>query len=125
MAVYCSQCGAENRDGAKYCASCQTPLEREPLLSGGAAAVDRQIGLPVGSLILGIICLIYLINPGAGVIELLPDNLPIIGNLDEGLAMTGLLMALSNMGLVRLQGGRLDLQGWSQLISRLRKGGPN
>ncbi|HID65240.1 MAG TPA: zinc-ribbon domain-containing protein [Anaerolineae bacterium] len=27
MAVYCSQCGAENRDGAKYCASCQTPLE--------------------------------------------------------------------------------------------------
>ncbi|HID65239.1 MAG TPA: DUF1232 domain-containing protein [Anaerolineae bacterium] len=83
------------------------------------------MGLPVGSLILGIICLIYLINPGAGVIELLSDNLPIIGNLDEGLAMTGLLMALSNMGLVRLQGGRLDLQGWSQLISRLRKGGPN
>jgi hypothetical protein len=125
MAVYCSQCGAENRDGAKFCASCQAPLERESLLSGGAGAVDQQIGAPVGSLILGIICLVYLINPGAGVIELLPDNLPIIGNLDEGLAMTGLLMALSNMGLVRLQGGRLDLQGWSQLISRLRKRGPN
>ncbi len=125
MAVYCSQCGAENRDGAKFCASCQAPLERESLLSGGAGAVDRQIGVPVGSLILGLICLVYLINPGAGVIELLPDNLPIIGNLDEGLAMTGLLMALSNMGLVRLQGGRLDLHGWSRLISRLRKRGPN
>jgi len=125
MAVYCSQCGAENRDGAKFCASCQAPLEREALLSGGAGAVDRHIRVPVGSLILGIICLVYLINPGAGVLELLPDNLPIIGNLDEGLAMTGLLMALSNMGLVRLQGGRLDLQGWSQLISRLRKRGPN
>ena len=125
MAVYCSRCGAENRDEAKFCSSCQAPLERESLLSGGAGAVDRQIGVPVGSLILGIICLVYLINPGAGVIELLPDNLPIIGNLDEGLAMTGLLMALSNMGLVRLQGGRLDLQGWSQLISRLRKRGPN
>lgn len=125
MAIYCSQCGAENREGAKFCASCQAPLERESLLSGGAGAVDRQIGVPVGSLVLGIICLVYLINPGAGVIELLPDNLPIIGNLDEGLAMTGLLMALSNMGLVRLQGGRLDLQGWSQLISRLRKRSPN
>jgi len=125
MAVCCSQCGAENRDGAKYCASCRAPLERESLLSGGAGAVDRQIRVPVGSLILGIICLIYLINPGAGVIELLPDNLPIIGNLDEGLAMTGLLMALSNMGLVRLQGGRLDLHGWSQLVSRLRKREPN
>lgn len=125
MAVYCSQCGAENREGAKFCASCQAPLERESLLSGGAGAVDRQVGVPAGSLVLGIICLVYLINPGAGVIELLPDNLPIIGNLDEGLAMTGLLMALSNMGLVRLQDGRLDFQGWSQLISQLRKRGPN
>jgi len=125
MTVYCSQCGAENREGAKFCASCQAPLDRESLISGGAGAVDRQIGAPVGSLILSIICLVYLINPGAGFVELIPDNLPIIGNLDEGLAMTGLLMALSNMGLVRLQGGRLDLQGWSQLISRLRKRGPN
>jgi len=125
MAVYCSQCGAENRDGAKFCTSCRAPLERESLLSGGAGAVDRQIGVPVGSLILGIICLIYLINPGAGVIELLPDNLPIIGNLDEGLAMAGMLMALSNMGLINLQGGRLNFQGWSQLLSRLRKRGPN
>jgi len=27
---------------------------------------------------------IYILNPGAGVIEIIPDNLPIIGNLDEG-----------------------------------------
>lgn len=33
--------------------------------------------------IYGIIALIYLINPTAGIIELIPDNLPIIGNLDE------------------------------------------
>ena len=26
---------------------------------------------------------IYILNPGAGVIELLPDNLPIVGNLDD------------------------------------------
>ena len=27
--------------------------------------------------------LVYILNPGAGLLELLPDNLPIIGNLDE------------------------------------------
>lgn len=28
--------------------------------------------------------LIYLLNPGLGIFELLPDNIPLIGNLDEG-----------------------------------------
>lgn len=28
--------------------------------------------------------LVYIINPGMGIFELLPDNLPIVGNLDEG-----------------------------------------
>ena len=30
---------------------------------------------------------VYMINPTAGFIEFIPDNLPIIGNLDEGAAM--------------------------------------
>jgi hypothetical protein len=30
---------------------------------------------------------IYMLNPGAGIIELIPDNIPFIGNLDEGGAM--------------------------------------
>jgi hypothetical protein len=30
---------------------------------------------------------IYLLNPGLGVFELLPDNLPLVGNLDEAGAM--------------------------------------
>ena len=30
--------------------------------------------------------LIYLLNPTLGIFELIPDNLPIVGNLDEGLA---------------------------------------
>ncbi len=29
---------------------------------------------------------IYILNPGAGVIEFIPDNIPLIGNLDEGAA---------------------------------------
>ena len=32
--------------------------------------------------------LIYILNPTAGILELLPDNLPIIGNLDEAAAVT-------------------------------------
>ena len=35
---------------------------------------------------LAVFGLIYVLNPTMGVFELLPDNLPIIGNLDEGLA---------------------------------------
>ena len=29
---------------------------------------------------------VYILNPGMGVFELIPDNIPGIGNLDEGLA---------------------------------------
>jgi len=28
----------------------------------------------------------YLLNPTAGIFELLPDNIPFLGNVDEGLA---------------------------------------
>lgn len=37
--------------------------------------------------LLTLIGIIYLLNPTAGLLELLPDNLPFIGNLDEGVAM--------------------------------------
>ncbi|MGQ9827313.1 MAG: hypothetical protein ACUVSY_02320 [Roseiflexus sp.] len=38
-----------------------------------------------GAVALGII---YLINPTAGILELIPDALPFIGNLDEAAATT-------------------------------------
>ncbi len=41
--------------------------------------------------LIGIVCLVYLANPTFGLFELIPDNLPIIGNLDEAMAVTGLL----------------------------------
>jgi uncharacterized membrane protein YkvA (DUF1232 family) len=41
---------------------------------------------------------LYLVNPGAGVFELLPDNLPGIGNLDEASA-TLLLVACARLVL--------------------------
>lgn len=40
--------------------------------------------------LLSVLGFIYLLNPTAGVIELLPDNLPLIGNIDEGVAALAL-----------------------------------
>ena len=37
--------------------------------------------------LLAVIGVIYLLNPTAGIIEFLPDNLPFIGNLDESVAV--------------------------------------
>jgi hypothetical protein len=37
-------------------------------------------------LILTLLSIVYLINPTAGIFELLPDNIPFVGNVDEGLA---------------------------------------
>ncbi len=48
----------------------------------------------IGMAIAGIICIIYLLNPDAGVLELIPDNIPIIGNLDEVAATILLLKVL-------------------------------
>lgn len=44
---------------------------------------------------------IYLLNPTSGVIEIIPDIIPIVGNLDEGVAML-----LLWYGLVELFEGR-------------------
>lgn len=52
-----------------------------------------------GIFLLGLFCLIYILNPGAGIFELIPDNLPIIGNLDEAAAVATLLMCLSYFGI--------------------------
>ena len=49
-------------------------------------------------LIITVISAIYLINPTMGIIEFIPDNFPIIGNLDEGIATTLLLSGLSYFG---------------------------
>lgn len=50
--------------------------------------------------VIAIVCAIYIINPGAGFIEFIPDNLPFIGNLDEATATAGLLYALSGLGAI-------------------------
>ena len=48
--------------------------------------------------LLGITAVIYLLNPGAGLFEVLPDNLPFVGNLDEAAAVGLLIMCLKYFG---------------------------
>ena len=45
-----------------------------------------------GALVAVVVGLTYILNPTGGVFELLPDVLPVVGNLDEA-AATALLLA--------------------------------
>ena len=44
---------------------------------------------------IGILAFLYLLNPTLGVFELIPDNVPFIGNLDEATATFLLISALA------------------------------
>ena len=46
-----------------------------------------------------IISLVYLFNPGAGFLDFIPDNFPIVGNLDEAGATALFLACLRYFGL--------------------------
>jgi uncharacterized membrane protein YkvA (DUF1232 family) len=51
----------------------------------------------IGSLLAAV----YILNPGAGVFELIPDNPPLVGNLDEAAAVTLLLGCLRGLKALR------------------------
>jgi hypothetical protein len=56
----------------------------------------KQTPLPV--LILAIVCsVLYIINPTAGLLEFIPDNMPLVGNLDEAGATAMLLWAIAEL----------------------------
>jgi uncharacterized membrane protein YkvA (DUF1232 family) len=59
--------------------------------------IDERAPFPIGSLLLSMISIVYLMNPTAGVIELIPDVIPYIGNLDEAAAGVLLAWCLSNL----------------------------
>lgn len=57
----------------------------------------------------GLFCVGYLLNPTAG-LDFLPDNLPLVGNLDEATAVVVLLACLRHFGI--------DIDWLFNLISR-------
>jgi hypothetical protein len=68
-----------------------------------------------GTIILGSV---YLINPTAGIFELLPDNLPGVGNLDEAAVLFVMYSAMLYLGI------RLPefLERWIRPTARLPSG---
>jgi|SRR6056297_1564984 len=60
----------------------------------------------------GVFSAIYLLNPSAGFVELIPDNLPVVGNLDEAAAAALVVSCLAYFGV--------DIGG---LFGRKRKDG--
>lgn len=48
---------------------------------------------------LGLLSTLYILNPTAGLFEIIPDNVPFIGNLDEAAAVALLLMCLKYFGI--------------------------
>lgn len=46
----------------------------------------------------GFLSFLYLVNPTFGVFEFLPDNIPLVGNIDEATASMVLLGALRYFG---------------------------
>ena len=51
---------------------------------------------------------LYLLNPFAGFIEFIPDNMPFVGNIDEVVATLVLMKCLTTLGIdtSRLMGRR-------------------
>lgn len=47
---------------------------------------------------LGVFSVIFLLNPGAGIFFEIPDNFPVIGNLDEAAAAALLISCLAYFG---------------------------
>lgn len=57
---------------------------------------------PIGSVMVGLmgaLGAVYLFNPTAGIFELIPDNIPVIGNLDEAAAAALLISCLAYFGI--------------------------
>ena len=44
-------------------------------------------------------CIVYMLNPTAGFFEFIPDSIPFIGNVDEGLIMLLFLVCLKYLGI--------------------------
>lgn len=59
----------------------------------------RTLGRSIVAGLFGLLAAIYLTNPGAGILEIIPDNIPVIGNLDEAAATMLLISCLAYFGV--------------------------
>jgi hypothetical protein len=60
---------------------------------------SRSMVGTVVAVVFAALCGVYLANPTLGVFELIPDNLPFVGNLDEATATAILISCLGYLGI--------------------------
>lgn len=63
------------------------------------------------TLVLGVV---YIINPTAGILELVPDNIPFLGNLDEATVLFLMYTAAHYLGIMPE-----FLERWTRQVPRL------
>ncbi len=66
------------------------------------------------ALVVGLVAVVYLVNPTAGVLELIPDTMPLVGNLDEAGATALLVSVFRHFGI--------DISGFARPPSEKRSG---
>lgn len=104
----CPNCGHSAKIKKANTAKSAKTLQQNPLdaihdqagmVQNAASPVSKiSFKKKFGALVLGGIALLYIANPTAGIIEFLPDNTPLLGNLDEGGAIILLLNCLRCFG---------------------------
>jgi len=87
------------------CPSCRVavtvPQQREtppPPPSANTEVMPPPLMKKAMVFLVGAISALYLFNPTAGFFEIIPDNIPIIGNLDEVMATLLLIRCLAFFG---------------------------
>jgi uncharacterized membrane protein YkvA (DUF1232 family) len=63
------------------------PQQYPPLSRSFFFTPLSERGVPTWAVyVFAVLGLIYMLNPTLGILEFIPDNLPVVGNLDEGVA---------------------------------------
>ena len=73
-------------------------MNQEPAMNNSSFVTCETLTRQLPEYLAGALSALYLINPTAGIVELLPDNIPFIGNIDEATATMVLLAALRYFG---------------------------
>ncbi|MSR41818.1 MAG: DUF1232 domain-containing protein [Phycisphaerales bacterium] len=74
-----------------------TPLPPPPI--GTTKESPRRWWTTPFAIFVLIVSGLYLINPGFGVFEILPDNIPLLGNIDEAFFTLAFVSALASLGV--------------------------
>jgi hypothetical protein len=70
-------------------------VERPPATPEGPKGLRQRSCMGSWAALVGVLIgAVYVINPGAGVFEVVPDIVPVLGNLDDAAATTMLVLGL-------------------------------